>query len=164
MDNVIRNLQVLWRADRIIADIHLRQLVKRSGLSAFAALIAAFGVLMLNVTGFFALEQDWGRVWGAAAVSGGDLVIALVMALIAAWSKPGRELDLAHEVHRSALEALEVEARVVQQELSGIRDEVGRIRTTVAQFMDHPLDAALSGMVVPLAGALVRSLKKPSKP
>jgi len=80
--------------------------------------------------------------------------------LISVWARPGRELELAHEVRRSALDALEAEARVVQQELVGLRDEVGRIRTSVARFIDHPLDAALSGLVVPLASAVVRSLKK----
>lgn len=163
MDNVIRNLQVLWRADTIIADIHLRMLLTKSGLRAFAALIAAFGLLMLNVTAFFALEQYWGRVWAAAAVSGADLLVALILVLIAARARPGRELDLALEVRRSALDALEAEARVVQQELSGMRDEIGKIRTTVTQFINNPLDAALSSLVVPLAGALVRTLRRPDK-
>jgi hypothetical protein len=163
LDNVIRNLHVLWRADSIIADIHLRLLLKRSGLRAFAALIAAFGLLMLNVTGFFAFQQYWGPVWAAAAVSALDLVVALILGLIAARARPGRELELAQEVRRSALDALEAEGRVVQQELSGIRDEIGKIRSTVTQFVNHPLDAALSGLVVPLTGALVRSLRKSSK-
>ena len=44
-ENVVKHLRALWRADRIIADIRLRHLLIGLGLRAFAALIAAFGLL-----------------------------------------------------------------------------------------------------------------------
>ena len=42
-ENVVKHLRVLWRIDRIIADIRLRHLLIGLGLRAFAALIASFG-------------------------------------------------------------------------------------------------------------------------
>ena len=47
-ENVVKNLRVLWRTDRIIADIRMRHMLVGLGLRAFAALIAAFGLLMLD--------------------------------------------------------------------------------------------------------------------
>jgi hypothetical protein len=41
-ENVVKNLRVLWRTDRIITDIRMRHLLIGFGLGAFAALIAAF--------------------------------------------------------------------------------------------------------------------------
>ena len=49
----------LWRIDRIIADIRMRHLLVSLGLRAFAALIAAFGLLMLELSAYFALVQIW---------------------------------------------------------------------------------------------------------
>lgn len=40
-ENIIKHLRVLWRTERIIADIRLRHLLIGLGLRAFAALIAA---------------------------------------------------------------------------------------------------------------------------
>lgn len=48
-ENAVKNLRVLWRTDRIIADIRMRHLLVGLGLRAFAALIAGFGLLMLEV-------------------------------------------------------------------------------------------------------------------
>ena len=46
---IVKHLRVLWRTDRIIADIRMRHLLVGLGLRAFAALIAAFGLLMLEL-------------------------------------------------------------------------------------------------------------------
>jgi len=56
-ENIVKNLRVLWRTDRIIADIRMRHLLVSLGLRAFAALIAAFGLLMLELSAYFALVQ-----------------------------------------------------------------------------------------------------------
>jgi hypothetical protein len=48
--------RALLRANSIVADIQARHLLTRCGLSAFAALIAWFGVLMFGLAGYFALE------------------------------------------------------------------------------------------------------------
>ena len=44
-ENVVKHLRVLWRTDRMIADLRMRHLLIGLGLMAFAALIAAVGLL-----------------------------------------------------------------------------------------------------------------------
>jgi hypothetical protein len=68
-ENVVKNLRVLWRTDRIIADIRMRHMLVGLGLRAFAALIAAFGLLMLELSAYFALVQIWSAI-SAAAILG----------------------------------------------------------------------------------------------
>lgn len=160
IDDILRNLRALWRAETIIADIHFRHYLGRSGLRAFAGLIAVFGLMMLNVTGFFAFEPVWGATWAAAAVSACDFVLAAVLVGIAAVLKPGRELDLAMEVRQTALTALETNGRTLQADLFSLRDEVRGVKEAMLQAMRSPLDAALAGVIVPLAGILIKSLKK----
>jgi hypothetical protein len=160
MDNLVRHLRILWRADTIIADIYLRLLVTRSGLVSFAGLIAVFGLLMLNLAGYLALEQVWGRVWAAVAMGLIDFFISLLLIVIAARTKPGRELDLALEVRSIALRGLENEAAAVQAELVALRDEFRAVKENLTRFVKHPLDTALPALIGPLGNLVLNSVKK----
>src|SRR5689334_19046163 len=102
IDNLLRDLQVLRKADFLIARIWLNALARRLGFFAFAALIAVFALGMANVAGFYALQGSVGPVWAAAIVAAADLAIAAVVLLIGANSRPGPEIDLAIEVRKMA--------------------------------------------------------------
>jgi hypothetical protein len=160
MDNAVRNLRVLWRAETIIADIRLRHVVTRSGLRGAAALLGVFAFLMVNLAAFFALEQVWGPIWAAAAIAFVSLLAAALLLTIAARAKPGREMELALEVRNTALQALEVDAHSFQKNLVELREEIRGVRQAVTGFARHPIDSLLPSLIVPVAGALVKSLKK----
>jgi len=161
MDNLVRNLRVLWRAESIIADIRFRQMMTRSSMRGIAALLGAFAFLMGNLALFFALEQAWGAIWAAALIGLANLLLAIILLAMAERSRPGREMELALEVRNTALQALEKDAQVIQQQLTEFRDEVRGVREAVLGFVRHPLDAVLPSMLVPLAGAVIKGLKKP---
>lgn len=110
-ENLARQLRVLWRTDRIIADIRMRHLLASLGLRAFAALIAAFGLLMLELSAYFALVQIWSAISAAAILGAVNFVIAAILFAIAARPPLGRELELANEIHGSSIDALQLEAR-----------------------------------------------------
>jgi membrane protein implicated in regulation of membrane protease activity len=146
-ENIVKNLRVLWRADRIIADIRMRRMLVGLGMRAFAALIAAFGLLMLELSAYFALVQIWSAILAAAILGVVNFVIAAVLLVIAGRPPSGRELELANEIHGSAIDALQIEARAMQSEVSGM--------------IHHPLNNALPMLLVPLITIIVRSLKRP---
>jgi multisubunit Na+/H+ antiporter MnhG subunit len=161
MDNLVRNLRVLWRAEAIIADIRFQQMMKRSSLKGIAALLGAFAFLMGNLALFFALEQAWGAIWAAALIGLANLLLTIILLVVAERSKPGREMELALEVRNTALQSLETDAQAIQQQLTEFRDEVRGVREAVVGFVRHPLDSVLPSMLVPLAGAVIKGLKKP---
>jgi 4-amino-4-deoxy-L-arabinose transferase-like glycosyltransferase len=146
-DNVVKHLRVLWRTDRVIADIRTRHLLVGMGLRAFAALIAAFGLLMLELAAYFALVQIWSAISAAAILGVVNFVIAAALFVIAARPPRGRELELASEIHGSSIDALQLEARALQSQLSGM--------------IQHPLNGVLPLLIVPLITIIMRSLKKP---
>ena len=82
-ENVVKNLRALWRTDRIIAEIRMRHMLVGLGLRAFAALIAAFGLLMLELAAYFALVQIWSAISAAAILGVVNFVIAAVLFVIA---------------------------------------------------------------------------------
>lgn len=145
-ENVVKQLRALWRTDRIIAEIRMRHMLVGLGLRAFAALIAAFGLLMLELAAYFALVQIWSAILAAAVLGAVNFVIAAVLFVIAGRAPAGRELELATEIHGSAIEALQTEARSLQSQFVGM--------------VHHPLNSALPTLLVPLITIIIRSLRK----
>jgi len=68
--------------------------------------------------------------------------------VIAARPPSGRELELATEIHGSAIDALQLETRALQLQVSGM--------------IHHPLNGVLPLLIVPLISIIIRSLKKPA--
>jgi 4-amino-4-deoxy-L-arabinose transferase-like glycosyltransferase len=147
-ENVVKQLRVLWRTDRIIADLRMRHLLVGLGLRAFAALIAAFGLLTLELAAYFALVQYWNAISAAAILGVVNFMIAAILFAIAAKPPAGRELELATEIHSSSVDALQLEARALQSQVSGA--------------IHHPLNGKLPLLIVPLITIIIKSLKKSS--
>jgi hypothetical protein len=144
-ENVVKHLRVLWRADRIIADIKLRHLLSGLGLRAFAALIATFGLLMLELSAYFALVQIWSAIAAAAILGTVNFAIAAVLLVVAGRPPSGRDIELANEIHGASIEALQLEARALQAQVSGA--------------VHHPLGTIVP-VLVPLIAIIVKSLRK----
>ncbi len=102
-ENVVKHLRVLWRTDRIIAEIRMRHMLTGLGLRAFAALIAAFGLLMLELAAYFALVQIWSAILAAAILGAVNFAIAGILFAIAGRSPSGRDIELANEIHGNSL-------------------------------------------------------------
>lgn len=147
-ENVVKHLRVLWRTDRIIADIRLRHLLTGLGLRAFAALIAAFGLLMLELSAYFALVQIWSAITAAAVLGAINFVIAATLFVVAGRSPSGRDIELANEIHGASIEALQLEARALQAQVSGA--------------VHHPLGTIVP-VLVPLIAIIVKGFRKTSK-
>jgi hypothetical protein len=147
-ENVVKHLRALWRTDRIIAEIRLRHLLTGLGLRAFAALIAAFGLLMLELSAYFALVQIWSAIAAAAILGAVNFAIAAVLFVIGGRSPSGRDIELANEIHGASIEALQIEARALQAQVSGA--------------VHHPLSTIVP-VLVPLIAIIVKSLRKSAK-
>ena len=147
-ENIVKHLRVLWRTDRIIAEIQLRHMLIGLGLRAFAALIAAFGLLMLELSAYFALVQIWSAISAAAILGAVNFAIAAILFLIAGRKPSGRELELATEIHGSSIDALQIEARAVQSQVSGA--------------IHNPLNSVLPLLIIPLITIIIKSLRKPA--
>lgn len=148
-ENIVRNLRLLWRADKIIAEMRLRHMLGGLGLLAFAALISAFGLLMFELAAYFALVNVVSAIVAAAMLGAVNLAIALVLVVIASRRSLGQELTLANEIHDSAIEALQIEAQAVQAQAN--------------RLLHHPLEGALP-LIVPLITAAINHLRKPAAP
>jgi hypothetical protein len=148
MDRFVNNLRVLWRTERAIAEIKMRHVIARSGLNLAAGMLALIGLLMFEVAAFYALREFWNTIAAALILGAANFAIAGILLLIADRKKPGRELELANEIHDHTMQALQTDARLLQADIASF-----------GQALRHPLDGAAS-LIVPLATMLMGFLKK----
>ena len=107
IDDFMHNLHALLRADAIIAEIRVKQVIAGSGLGVVALFFVFFAGAMLNIAGFFLVAAYWAKPWAALAIAAADSFIALLIMLRAANPQSARTLRLAHDTRRAALTAME---------------------------------------------------------
>jgi hypothetical protein len=159
IDSLIRDFQVLWKADTLIGKIWVDVIVRRIGLLAFAGLIAVFGLGMANVAGFYGLQPILGPVLGAAVVAVIDFALGLAVLLVATKIGGGREIELAFDVRSMAVEAIRADALDLKLEIDAFTQEMRAAKETLVGFALNPLDTAAQKLLVPAAISLIRGLR-----
>jgi hypothetical protein len=159
MKRLIRNLRVLWRAESLIASLKLQRASRRGMLLICACLVGLFGVAMLNVAGFLALQPGMGAVEAALLVAAADFLLAVLTIVAARTVRADPELELAVEVRDVALEEVAAEFEAMQAEIRSAREDFASIKSTVTSFIHRPLDSPLLAMVLPLVKSAVRSMR-----
>ena len=145
-DNIVRHLSALWHTNRIIADLKMRHLILGLGIGAIAALVAAFGLGMLELAAYFKLGEVLSPISAAVILGLVNLAIAAVLFALARRPLQTRELELANEVHGASMEGLQFEARALQSQLSGV--------------VRNPMHSILPALVVPLITIISKSLRR----
>jgi hypothetical protein len=159
IDHLLRDLQVLRKADILIGKIWLNVLARRLGLFAFAGLIGLFGLGMANVAGYNALQSSIGIVWAAAVVATADFAIAAIMLLLASNSRPGPEIDVALEVRKAALESINEDTRDLKLTIEAMGQEIRSVKQNVTALVHNPLDVATEKLLVPAVLSIVRGMR-----
>jgi hypothetical protein len=159
IDNIVRDLQVLGKADSLIGRIWLNVMARRFGLFALAGLVAVFGLGMANVAGFYGLQQYWGPVGAAAIVAVADVIIALIIVLLARSIRPGPEIELAFDVRKMAIEAILADSRSIKDSVDSRGQQIRQTKDTLAGFVHRPLDTAAEHLLIPAVLSIVRGLR-----
>ena len=111
VSRLVRQVHVLWRSERIIAELRLKRLLGSMGLQALAALMIGVALLLFEFAAYLGLVRFWDAIASAALLGLVNLVIAGLLMSLALRRPASRELALANEVHREAVSALETELR-----------------------------------------------------
>lgn len=153
MNRISRNISIALRAERLIAQRHMAVLRNQTGLLAAACLVAAIGLIMVNVAAYFALVSSLSPQWSALIVAIANFLLAVLLASSAKNMRADDDVQGATQVRDMAIEDLEAEF------VSAVT-EVKEVATDIRQMVKNPLGAVLPGMIGPLAEALLKSGKK----
>lgn len=152
MERITHSLKVFWRSERLLKTHELRLNIRKVQLTAVASLVAVFGLLMLNVAIFFGLVPYWGQAGAALGIAGMDLLLAGVLIVWARKLKPASEVEMVKEVRDLAISDIEHEATRVTAEVQALRQEI-------SDFVHHPINTLLPGVLAPLLAETVAGLK-----
>lgn len=159
IDNIVRDLQVLGKADSLIGRIWLNVMARRFGLFALAGLVAVFGLGMANVAGFFGLRPSWGPVWSAAIVAFADLILAVIIVFLGRSIHPGPEIELAFDVRKMAVEAIRADSQNLKDTVGLLGQQISQTRDAITGFIQNPVNTAAEHLLVPAALSILRGLR-----
>jgi hypothetical protein len=159
IDHLLRDLQVLRKADLLIAKIWLNVLARRMALFSFASLVGVFGLGMANLAAYNALQPSIGIIWAASVVAVADFGIAAIVLQLASRSHPGPELDVAFEVRRTALESIHEDARDLKLAIDAMGQEIRSVKESITAVLHNPLDIAAEKLLIPAALSLLKALR-----
>lgn len=143
---LVHHAQVVWRSERMIAELRLKRLLGNLGLQALAALVLTFALLSFEIAGYFVLVQVWSATASAAILGICNLVIAPLLMLLALRRPASRELALAKEVHQDALTAF--------------AEELHQAETAAPASLRAALESAAVPLLLPLIPLVVQRLRK----
>jgi hypothetical protein len=118
-----------------------------------------FGLGMANVAGFYALQVSVGPIWAAVIVAIADFVLAAIVMLLARNSAPGPEIELALDVRKMAIDAIQADARDLKVTIDALGQEIRDAKDAIAGFVHNPLDAATHKLLIPAAISIIRGLR-----
>ena len=159
MSRVRRNLQLLWRSERVMAEARLKLISRKLVLAVIAGIACLIAVSMLNLAAYLALITVVSKPLAALIVAVINLVIAGLLVAIAQGLQPGPEEEMLREVRDIALGDLGSEVDDVQAQLLQLREDVEGMRASVTQFVQRPLDVLSPTMIMPALSAIAKFAK-----
>ena len=145
MDRTLRNLRLIVRAQSALLEARLGEVGWQIALLVVAGVAVLFGLAMLDVAGFLALEPQIGPGWAALAVAVGNFGIAGLLALLALRPARSPATRRAREARDLALADLEATLGQAGAEAAGLR---------------AALPGPAGGLQAAALGALLRSLRR----
>ncbi len=152
-NRISRNISIVLRSERLIAQRHLAVLRRQTGLMAMALVVAGIGLVMINVAAFFALEEGMTAASSALIVGVVNFVLAGLFVMLAS-SKSGLEEDIhaVSKVRDMAIEDLEAEVRQAADEAKSAVDAVKAMAA-------NPIGGIAPSVAASIAKAIVKAMK-----
>ena len=110
--NLSRNVPLHIKATWLTVEIRLRLLMRKFLLFLLVLALVVMALVFVNLALYRAMEFAWGPVWTPSILAGGNLVLALVVAIVAALASPGQDLAIAEELRTSTAAAIQEDLRV----------------------------------------------------
>ena len=83
MSRISRNISIIWRSERLMAQRRLAVLRRQTGLMAAAGVVAGVGLIMLNAAAYLALSSRMDPAWAALIVAVVNLALAAILISVA---------------------------------------------------------------------------------
>ncbi len=152
MNRISRNISIVLRSERLIAQRHLAVLRRQTGLMAAAGIAAGVGLIMLNVSAYLALSTKMSQPAAALIVALVNMALAGLLASMAAKSSAEQDTAPVAEVRDMAIEDIEAELRLAAEEAKATTDAIKKMAR-------DPLGALAPGVAGTIAKAVLKNIR-----
>ena len=163
MSTIKRNLQLLWRSEKILAEARLKLTSRKLTLAVAAGIAGLFAIGMFNLAALFALMPSVGVAGAAALVGFINVLVAGLFLAIAQGLRPAEEEDMVREVRDMAIGELGGEIEEVQAAFAGLRSDVEGLRNNIRGLVRNPAEALSPAMILSTLSAISRLVKSGKK-
>jgi hypothetical protein len=143
---LVQHAHLVWRTERILAELRLKRLLGSLGLQALAALMTGFALSLFELAAYFVLVQTWTAIASAAILGLCNIALAGLLMLIATRRPAGRELKLASEVHQDAINAFTA--------------EIDQAETEAPVSLRTAIESAVLPLLLPLIPLVIQRIRK----
>jgi len=135
VDDLIKKLRLLAKAEAILVRLHLRRAVRQMSLVLGAALFGLLALAMLNVALYLLLAPRIDPALAAFAVAGMDLLVGVAAVVAAGRLELGPEAETAEMIRDRATSELAADAERLRKQLEGLGEDIKGIRTSISSIL-----------------------------
>jgi hypothetical protein len=163
MESLVRNLKIVMKSDRMLAEIKLKLIGQKIVLFIVTGLGGLFALGMLNMAVFFAIQEVYGSAIAALLVGLGNLFFVGILLFILQRLDTGPEAKIVEEVREMAIADIEAEAKAFQTQLLLVRDEIAGMRVGITNLVKNPMGALAPQLLIPATAALAKIVSSTGK-
>ena len=163
MSTIKRNLELLWRSEKILAEARLKLTSRKLTLAVAAGIAGLFAVGMFNLAALFALEPSVGIAAAAALVGFINIIVAGLFLAIAQGLRPAEEEAMVREVRDMAIGEIGGEIEEVQAAFTNLRNDVESLGASIRSLVKNPAEALSPTMILSAISAISKLLKSDKK-
>ena len=153
MSRISRNISIILRSERLIAQRRMAVLRRQTGMMVAAGIAAGVGLIMLNVAAYFALVEYLSQPLSALCIALANIGVAAVLVSAANKQNVSTEVSAVTEVRDLAMADLELEIQDATEEAKVLAQSVHRMAR-------DPFGTVAPGLISAVITAIVANLKK----
>ncbi|MEP2029045.1 MAG: hypothetical protein ABJI96_10115 [Paracoccaceae bacterium] len=153
MNRISRNISIIFRSERLMAQRRMAVLRRQTGMMAAAGIAAGLALIMLNVAAYFALVEHISQPVSALIVALANIALAAILVTAANRQSAESDLSAVAEVRDLAMEDLETEIHDATEEIKGLAQSVHKMAR-------DPLGMIAPGLISAVVGAVLKNTKK----
>ena len=145
--SIARVLRLYLRSELLVGEIRLKVQLRKLSLLFIAVLIVLMALVFLNIAAYQLLLANWGPIKAPFILGLANILLAIILVVIAAFTRPGPDLAAARELRDLTSATLESELKS-NPAAAAIGSMTGLNGWDSARFL------------VPIISSIIRSLRR----
>lgn len=163
MKELALKLKILFRAEITLFKADAQRRGQAAGLMFVSVMCVLVALAFLDVGLFFYLADSTGYSNAAFILAGGNLVLALVPALLSRQTKPSPEELMVREIREMAMEDLSRDIDRIAEDFAAVGQSLRGVKSGISVLSGGGGAGSAMDLVGPAVGLAIDMLKKKKK-